>query len=365
MWKFGIDRDMLVREVQIEVEYLAKIHGADAVRIATEKAARPHLRSFRRSVLTEAAKELARRQAGKAAAAAVAKASCAEKVDDEIIATAAGSDPSQKLARVVVVANEKGGAGKSTIAALIATTMLYRGQKVAVFDLDLRQQSLSTFFANRRTWTPTSGIAAPMPQEYKLAPDADELAADPERAMALLKQGLPMAMRSHDLVILDTPGADTPLNRYAHLQADLVVTPMNDSFIDFDLLGKVDPKTLTLLRPSIYSRIVTEARTARSARGLDLDWVVLRNRVGVAEGRNHRQIGINLKALAEQIGFRLGPSLRERVTYREIFPYGLTLADLSANLKPADIASPRTPVREEVADLIAGLGFAPVAEMAT
>ena len=258
--------------------------------------------------------------------------------------------------RIIVVANEKGGAGKSTVAALLSTAMLYQGRRVAVMDVDLRQQTLSHFFANRRRWLPAANVSAPVPLEYMLADDPADLAeADPARVVALFHKALILAMGAADIVVIDTPGGDTPLSRAAHLQADIVVTPMNDSFVDFDMLGKIDPITLKLVRPSLYAKVVHDARRTRAGYGRKLDWVVLRNRMALADGRNRQRMTVNLELLAGQVGFRLGPQLRERIAYREMFPFGLTLADLSANLRPAEVSTPRKAAREELNALLAAL----------
>lgn len=260
--------------------------------------------------------------------------------------------------RIIVVANEKGGAGKSTVAALLSTAMLYQGRRVAVMDVDLRQQTLSHFFANRRRWLPAANVSAPVPLEYMLADDPAELSnAEPARVVALFHKALTLAMAAADVIVIDTPGGDTPLSRAAHLQADIVVTPMNDSFVDFDMLGKIDPITLKLVRPSLYARVVHDARRTRAGYGRGLDWVVLRNRMALADGRNRQRVTVNLEQLAEQVGFRLGPPLRERVAYREMFTFGLTLADLSANLRPAEVSTPRRAAREELKALLAALNL--------
>lgn len=259
-------------------------------------------------------------------------------------------------ARVIVVGNEKGGAGKSTLAALIATSMLYRGARVAVIDADLRQQSLSRFLANRRSWLPAAGVEAPVPLEYKLHEDPTRLAtADDEEVVARFESAVGMAMADADLLIIDTPGADTALSRCAHLQADLVVTPMNDSFVDFDVLGQVDPLTLRLVRSSQYAQVVLEARETREHHGRRLDWVVLRNRMAATDGRNRERLTHGLDALAEEVGFRIGPSLRERVAYREMFPFGLTIADLVPGVRPLNVSSPRQAARDELRDLLVSL----------
>ncbi|MBX3481040.1 MAG: AAA family ATPase [Caulobacter sp.] len=264
------------------------------------------------------------------------------------------------MTRVIVVGNEKGGAGKSTLAALIATAMMYRGSRVAVIDADLRQQSLSRFLANRRRWLPAAGVDAPVPMEFKLADDTAALAmGDPARAVACFEEAIGMAMVESDLVVVDTPGSDTPVSRCAHLQADLVVTPMNDSFVDFDVLGLIDPLTLELVRPSLYTRVIQEARAMREAHGRDLEWVVLRNRTIGVEVHNRERLSHGLESLARQANFRIGPSLRERVAYREMFPFGLTIADLSPGVRPSDISAPRQAAREELRDLLTGLRLIP------
>lgn len=258
-------------------------------------------------------------------------------------------------ARVVVVGNEKGGAGKSTVAALIATSMLYQGKRVSVIDLDLRQQSLSRLLANRRRWLPAAGVSAPMPLEYKLAEDPARLADDQPAALALFQEACDLAMGDSEILVIDTPGGDTAVSRAAHVQADQVVTPMNDSFVDFDVLGLVDPVSLRLLRPSHYAQEILHARAIRAEHGRTLDWVVLRNRLTGADTNNRQRLDKALTALAADIGFRIGPSMRERVAYREMFPFGLTLADVAAKVKPGVTAGARQAARDEVDAMITSL----------
>ncbi len=260
-------------------------------------------------------------------------------------------------ARVVVVGNEKGGAGKSTLAALIAISMLYRGQRVSVIDLDLRQQSLSRLLANRRRWLPAAGVEAPSPLEYKLVEDPARIADDQPIALRLFEEAMTMAMGDSDLIVIDTPGGDTAVSRAAHLQADLIVTPMNDSFVDFDVIGNVDPVTMRLIRPSHYAETILNARDLRARANRRLDWVVVRNRLAGADTNNRERVGLALKSLSEEVGFRIGPSLRERVAYREMFPFGLTLADVSPRLRPDNVSSPKLAARQEVNALLEALGL--------
>ncbi len=260
-------------------------------------------------------------------------------------------------ARVVVVGNEKGGAGKSTLSALIAVSMLYRGQRVAVMDLDLRQQSLSRQLANRRTWLPAANVDAPMPLEFKLVENPARLAEDQAAACRLFEEAMSMAMGEADLIVIDTPGGDTAVSRAAHLQADLVVTPMNDSFVDFDVIGNIDPITMRLLQPSHYAENILRARERRARHNRQLDWVVLRNRLTGPDTNNRERLGRALSELSREVGFRIAPSMRERVVYREMFPFGLTLADVSSRLRPENFNSPKLAARAEVNALLEALGL--------
>jgi chromosome partitioning protein len=268
--------------------------------------------------------------------------------------------PRERLTRtrVIVVGNEKGGAGKTTLTALIAIAMLYRGARVSVIDLDLRQSSLSHFLANRHHWLVQSKVRAPMPQEFKLAPDTDALSrASPGEMVALFEEAIRLAAAASDIVVIDTPGGDTPVSRAAHLQADVVVTPLNDSFVDFDVLGVIDPMTLELGRPSYYSKVVLEARRTRAEHGRQLDWVVMPNRLAPTEARNRERLTKGLQAMALKAGFRIAPSLHERVVYRELFPFGLTVADLGPGVMPVKVSARLDVVKAEVDAVLEGLGL--------
>ena len=245
--------------------------------------------------------------------------------------------------RVIVVGNEKGGAGKSTIAVHLAVALAHEGARVAVLDLDVRQQSMGHFFAHRARWVEANGAELP---SLEVLPET----ANVEAALA--------AAADHDFVVIDTPGADTALSRAAHQHADQVVTPMNDRFVDFDVLGAVDPVTLELLRPSLYSETVWEARKLRAAaRGRALDWVVLRNRLGSSDPRNRRRVDERLVTLSRRVGFRILHGLRDRVIYRELFPFGLTVADLSPSVRPVPMALAHIAARQELRLMMADLGL--------
>jgi chromosome partitioning protein len=241
-------------------------------------------------------------------------------------------------AKVIVVGNEKGGAGKSTVSTHVAVALLHEGARVGVVDLDLRQRSTDHFFANRLAWTKAQGVDLPHPDVLDARDEAElskALAADVH------------------FIIVDTPGADTLLSRVAHQAADLVVTPMNDSFVDFDMLGVVDPLSLTVVKPSLYAEAVWEAKKqAAVVRRESMDWVVLRNRLASSEPRNRKRVDERIATLARRVGFRPVAGLRDRVIYRELFPFGLTVSDLSAKVRPVPVSFAHVSARQELRTLL-------------
>jgi chromosome partitioning protein len=261
---------------------------------------------------------------------------------------------------VIVVGNEKGGAGKSTIAVHLTAALLHGGANVAVMDLDLRQSSMARFFANRRAWLASQDQVLPEPLARHPAEDGVALArAGDIEQMARFVEAFDRASDEAEFVIIDTPGGDTHLSRAAHAKADMIVTPMNDSFVDFDVLGHVDPVTLELQKPSVYSETVWEARKARALTGerQALDWIVLRNRLASVEARNRKRVDERLTALAKRVGFRIGSGLRDRVVYRELFPFGLTVADLSTKVRPVPMSLVHVSARQEVRALLHSVGL--------
>ena len=262
--------------------------------------------------------------------------------------------------RVIVVGNEKGGAGKSTIAVHLVTALLYGGAKVAVIDLDLRQSTSARFFENRRTWLESKKLELPEPLSLRLSDNDIALAEkSDEEQVAGFEAAFARGLAECDFVLIDTPGGDTAVSRLAHGRADLIVTPMNDSFVDFDMLGHVDPVSMELTKPSLYSLTVWEARKQRALSGQRqaLDWVVLRNRLATTEARNRKRLEDRLTALAKRVGFRIGPGLRDRVIYRELFPFGLTIADLSPQVRPVPVSLQHLAARQELRALMHSLGL--------
>ena len=261
---------------------------------------------------------------------------------------------------VIVVGNEKGGAGKSTLAIHIVCGLLHAGRRVAIIDLDLRQRSMAKFFANRAAWLAGNDQTLPMPIEPDMGDGKALAKADEQQQLARFEAAMTQARAEADVILLDTPGGDTLLSRTAHGLADQIVTPMNDSFVDFDLLGQIDPVTLELLKPSIYSESVWEARKHRAiteGRHATIDWIVVVNRMAVAAARNRQRLEERMEKLARRVGFRIGPGLRDRVIYRELFPFGLSVADLSNDVRPVAVSLAHVAARQEMRNLMLALGL--------
>ena len=262
---------------------------------------------------------------------------------------------------VIVLGNEKGGAGKSTLAIHIVTGLLHAGRTVAIIDLDLRQRSMQRFFTNRLAWLAANRQELPQPFMPDMGDGKALAKGGVDEQIAVFDRAFNEAVSAGvDAILIDTPGGDTAVSAAAHARADQIVTPMNDSFVDFDLLGEVDPVSLELLKPSIYSESVWEARKLRAisqGRHATIDWLVVTNRLAVAEARNRKRLEERMNKLAKRVGFRVGPGLRDRVIYRELFPFGLTVADLSNEVRPVAVSLAHVAARQELRNLMKAMGL--------
>lgn len=232
-------------------------------------------------------------------------------------------------AHVVVLGNEKGGSGKSTTALHIAVALLKAGQRVATIDLDSRQQSFTHYIENRRAWAERARIPLELPTHYYVKRgETPSVEANEAQEFANFSQAISAVEHSHDVVVIDTPGNDTYLMRLAHSMADTLVTPLNDSFLDFDVLATLDPTNFGVIGESHYAEMVREARRQRRlVDGRLSDWIVVRNRLSALGSRNKRLVGEGLTELSKRMAFRCVDGFAERVVYREFFPRGLTALD--------------------------------------
>jgi chromosome partitioning protein len=256
-------------------------------------------------------------------------------------------------AHVIVLGNEKGGSGKSTTAMHLFTALVKQGKSVGAMDLDLRQQSFFRYAENRASYAEREGMEMALPEMIKLKnsvlKNRDEALDEEER---LFGGALEELQDGNDFILIDCPGTHSYFSQLAHASADTLVTPMNDSLIDFDLLARVDPATHSVLGPSVYSEMVWKARQLRSRAGLKpIDWIVTRNRMSNLHAKNKRKVGTLLEDLAKRIGFRIAPGFSERVIFREMFLSGLTLLDLKGGALSLSHVAARQEVRELLKEL--------------
>jgi chromosome partitioning protein len=247
---------------------------------------------------------------------------------------------------VIVLGNEKGGSGKSTTAMHVIVSLLSEQRRVGCLDLDIRQATLSRYLANRAEFCRRGGVRLAMPDQIVIE-QADTVVLD--CAVAELKS-------RNDVLVIDCPGSDTPLSRRAHAMADTLITPLNDSFIDFDVLAHVDADSIKVVRPSHYAEMVWEQRKQRALeRRPPIDWIVMRNRLSALDARNKRDLAHALDMLAQRIGFRIAPGFGERVIFRELFLKGLTLLDLRDPAAGTNMTMSHVAARQEVRGLLQAL----------
>ena len=222
---------------------------------------------------------------------------------------------------VIVLGNEKGGTGKSTTAMHLIVALLRGGNSVASVDLDSHQGTLTRYIENRRNFAGSEGLRLQLPEHHRVAGGEAEIS----EADALIDR----LAAAHDYVVLDCPGTDNALARHAISRADILITPVNDSFIDLDLLARIGGTPPRVLGPSVYSQTVWEGRQRRAMNGgRPIDWIVLRNRLSPLDSRNKKSVGLTLEELARRIGCRCLDGFHERVIFRQLFLQGLTVLDL-------------------------------------
>lgn len=267
------------------------------------------------------------------------------------------SAPMDKRGHIIVIGNEKGGSGKTTTSMHLIVALLRLGFKVGSMDIDARQRSLSRYIENRKATMASENTPLPLPAHVVInrspyLTSADTEADERER----FTRALARLLANCDFVIIDSPGSDTYLSRLAHSYADTVITPINDSFVDLDVLAAVDGITMKILKPSIYSEMLWEQKLLRAKRdGGSVDWIVMRNRLSNIDARNKRMITKVMDELTRRMGFRLAPGFSERVIFRELFLLGLTVLDVVETNKSGALSMSHLAARQEVRDLLKSL----------
>lgn len=269
-----------------------------------------------------------------------------------------------KRAHIIVLGNEKGGSGKTTTGMHIIIALMRLGFNVGSMDLDARQRSLSRYIENRRQTALKENVPLPVPQHvvlprspFNIVQEAEE--DERERFMAAIAK----LSATNDFIVIDSPGSDTYLARLAHGHADTIITPINDSFVDLDVLATVDGHTLKIIKPSIYSEMVWEQKLLRAKRdGGSIEWIVMRNRLSNIDAKNKRFMTQVTAELSRRIGFRVAPGFSERVIFREMFLQGLTVLDILESNAKGGLSLSHVAARQEVRDLLKTLRISAVDE---
>lgn len=263
----------------------------------------------------------------------------------------------QRDSKIVVLGNEKGGSGKSTTAMHLAIALLYEGFRVGTVDLDARQGTLTRYFANRFKYIANSQLDIPSPLHLsieKSSADTDEVRTSEDSSF--LTMALDELLPITDYVIVDTPGNDTYLNRLAHQKSDVLITPVNDSLVDLDVLCVVDPDTLEIENSSFYANMVLDLQSRRKRAGeKPIEWIVMRNRLSHLDARNKRDVGDVMGRLSKIYDFKPLPGFGERVIFRELFLKGLTVMDIEKDPETSLSISEIT-ARQEVRRLVREIG---------
>jgi len=266
--------------------------------------------------------------------------------------------PDLRTAHVIVIGNEKGGTGKSTLSIHISIALLKAGFRVATIDLDTRQRTLTRFFENRRSWASSAQWDVELPYHHALdRGNSDNVRDNETMEFGAFAAAVAEVEHSYEFVVIDTPASDSYLMRLAHSLADTLVSPVNDSFIDIDVFSRVHHDKTQRGQIAQYADLVLEARRKRRLvdHGL-IDWVLVRNRMSSVQSNNARQVALSLSRMAIELQFRPAEGLRDRVIFRELFPIGLTALDpIEEAMRNGGLSASHVSARDEIVGLLSSL----------
>jgi chromosome partitioning protein len=261
------------------------------------------------------------------------------------------------MAHIIVVGNEKGGSGKTTTAMHLIISLMKLGFTVGTIDLDSRQQSLTRYIENRKAYASKNGPTFEAPEHYALKRSEKRNLEEAEKEDEDLFLSTVQKLNSKDFIVIDTPGSDAFMGKTAHSYADTVITPINDSFVDLDLIGNVNADTLDSMRPGIYSAMLWEQKMKRATRNQkEINWFVVRNRLSSLDAINKRNVETAIQKLSKRFGFKTAPGFGDRVIFKELFLHGLTLHD-ARDAKEIRMSTSVIAARMELREFIKALGI--------
>ena len=260
---------------------------------------------------------------------------------------------------IIVVGNEKGGAGKTTTTMHLVSYLMNLGFKVSSIDTDVRQRSLTSYIENRQNTRKNKKLEISIPNHFVAKEsDAIDINAKNLRESEMFSDLIQRASYETDFIVIDTPGSNTNLSRIAHTKADTIITPINDSFVDLDVLAKVDPDSLKIIKPSHYSEFIWDKKIKKAKENEgELHWVVLRNRVSTTYAHNRKNMETVLSRLGNRVGFSFSKGFSERVIFKELFLQGLTLLDINKDVLNITFSLSHIAAKQELRDFIGFLNI--------
>lgn len=262
-----------------------------------------------------------------------------------------------KKPTVFVVGNTKGGAGKTTCCMHLIAGLMDANLRVGSIDTDVHQCSLTTYIANRKNYNAKqSQNKLTIPNHFLITAhsvDTDLSRAAQQEELSSVVNNL---QSKTDVIVIDTPASICALSALAHSYADVIITPINDSFLDVDLLAKVDPDSLQIKGLSTYSEMVWKQKLVKAQRdGGQIEWVVLRNRLSNIDAKNKRAVAEVVEAISKRVKCKIAPGFSERVIFRELFLQGITLVDLNSVEEKQQLTMSHIAAKQELRSLLSFL----------
>ncbi len=255
---------------------------------------------------------------------------------------------------VFVIGNEKGGAGKTTCSMHLIVALLYQKYKVVTIDTDVRQASLTHYLQSRDIYNQQNlDNLVPVPKHYYYTEKPSFSTQEQELDQKSWFEAILQEAKDADYIVIDTPGSYSFLSKLVHSYAHTIITPINDSFLDIDVIAKIDRDNSSIISPSIYSQMIWEQKMQKASRDSGtIEWVILRNRLSNLDAANKRNVSKVLENLSKRISFRVAPGFSERVIFKELFLQGLTLLDLKIANYTKNFNISHVAARQELRNLL-------------